>query len=185
MGNLCAKKGNVEDDPSEITWRKANASYGLDLPVATFIEPCEKGALLDVTVRVGDIETQQKVFDDQPAVLLKMKLHEQDPERVAPPGCASLMFSGTEIANEESYGMHGLRPDAVMSLESTIGIRVSLIVDGSPVTRVVWPEETVGCMLTRTAAGNLRYSCTLITSSDPLEVAHLKSCLIHWSWVLW
>ena len=62
-----------------------------------------------------------------------------------------------------------------MSLQSAVGIRVRLIVDGSPVTRGVWPEETVGCMLTRTAAGNPRYSCTLISSCDPLEVAHLKS----------
>merc|ERR1712093_943247 len=94
---------------------------------------------------------EYQVRANEPAILLKMLLHEAD-RSIPPPSDACLTLGGLELQNSDTFAQHDVKEDAVLVLASAPGITVNFSGHEETVA-VIWPRERIGTMLTRVLGG--------------------------------
>ena len=124
--------------------------YGLNLPAHIFQERDERHDRLpplNITLHFLHMDTDLKVCvqADDPVVMLKLALHEQDSTLYPPPVAIRIMYGSLEVDNLHSYRQEGVDAEAIITVTWDHGISVTI--DGADV--VVYPQEVLRCAIAR------------------------------------
>lgn len=160
--------------PEEEAARRYECIYGVQLPKKLFIAGDTTSEPFNVTVNMDGHKSEHSVVSDEPAFMLKKRLHEAPPEGliVAPPGVSRIMLGDIEILDIDTWGDHGVQRGAQLSLlfETAITIEMGFstrcdrkcgLHENTEVLEIrnftkyqVWAEEKVQAMLHRLDMGS-------------------------------
>jgi len=177
-------------------------NYGINVPSGTLEDHnaprssggCsseESGLTLYVHYSGGE-QHEMTVLRTETALALKMRLHEADPEHVAPPGVAVLTFGGLELGETDTFEDHHIEHGATLFLSFEAGFTVAVPdskalasgLSGTFRAAVVWPTELAACMLRRIELSTdvswhvysvVDGSCEIFDQSDTVLAAGLRA----------
>lgn len=151
MGCVWSQAAVPEPTVHELEQERVWRVHGIQVPVETFIT-IPNDQIINVVVIDEEKRIPQRVYANDCALLLKLKLTESPDHRVPPPSVTRILFAGTVVNDLDRWIQHGVVDGAelVVDQNGMIGRTIELEVPGYPIIEgKFWEQETARQVVSR------------------------------------